>query len=56
MITHENSFQAFMSKMFSDIAAFDEATVQKLQTIFTEYSNFKISQYGNLTVSIIYIN
>jgi len=49
MITHENSFQAFMSKMFSDIAAFDESTVQKLQNIFTEYSNFKISQYGNLT-------
>jgi len=49
MITHENSFQAFMSKMFSDIAAFDEATVQKLQTIFTDFSNFKISQYGNLT-------
>jgi len=49
MITHENSFQAFMTKMFSDIAAFDEATVQKLQNIFTEYSNFKISQYGNLS-------
>ncbi|ORX45418.1 hypothetical protein BCR36DRAFT_333248 [Piromyces finnis] len=49
MITHENSFQAFMSKMFSDIAAFDESTVQKLQTIFTEYSNYKISQYSNLS-------
>ncbi len=56
MIIHENSFQAFMNKMFTDIAAFDESTVQKLQTIFTEYSDFKINQYTNLSVSIIYIN
>jgi len=49
MINHENSFQAFMSKLFSDIAAFDESTVKRLQAIFTEYSNFKISQFGNLT-------
>ncbi|OUM69407.1 hypothetical protein PIROE2DRAFT_57454 [Piromyces sp. E2] len=49
MITHENSFQAFMNKMFTDIAAFDESTVQRLQAIFTDYSNYRISQYGNLS-------
>ncbi|ORX87596.1 hypothetical protein BCR32DRAFT_289245 [Anaeromyces robustus] len=49
MINHENSFQNFMSKMFTDIATFDEQTVGKLQTIFTDYSNFKINQFSNLT-------
>jgi IS5 family transposase len=48
MINHENSFQNKMSKMFNDIATFDEQTVQKLQTIFTDFSNFKISQYQTL--------
>jgi len=48
MINHENSFQNKMSKMFNDIAIFDEQTVQKLQTIFTDFSNYKISQYQTL--------
>jgi len=48
MINHENSFQNKMSKMFNDIATFDEQTVQKLQTIFTDFSNFKINQYQTL--------
>ncbi|KAL6597601.1 hypothetical protein LY90DRAFT_705794 [Neocallimastix californiae] len=48
MIVHENSFQASMSKMFKDIATFDEQTVKKLQTIFTDFSNYRINQYQNL--------
>jgi len=54
MIVHENSFQASMSKMFKDIATFDEQTVKKLQTIFTDFSNYRINQYQNLNVNIIY--
>jgi len=48
MINHENHFQNNMKKMFIDIANFDEQTVKKLQTIFTDFSNFRINQYQTL--------
>lgn len=49
MINNENSFQGFMKKTFEDIAAFDQHTIEKLQSIFTEFANYKVSQYANLT-------